>query len=133
VEIEPMSALSDAQNNRDLAARARALGIQEWELQIIEGSPSRAVCADLLADAFPSLRDPPLTEAQRREKFKAIAHQDAVNAARREREEKGLPPEPKSTGWGGLPDREPGARVIDQLMDAEDAQWRAARAKERGQ
>jgi hypothetical protein len=106
----------------DLARRAKALGLQEWQQRIMEGSPSRQTVAGILSDNFPSLREPPLTEAQWKAKMKAVAHMDAVNAARREREEKGLPPEPMPTGWhdfGPLPAREPGARVIDAMMDQE--------------
>ena len=126
----------------DLARRAKALGVQEWELRVMEGSPDRKLCADLLADAFPRLR---MTKEQ-------LAKEDAGNiaaekkwqerkaaqeAAEAERIAMGLGPTPPTmpsgyVDFGSLPTREPGHRMIDQLLDQEDAQWRRDRAKGQG-
>ena len=118
MEIVVMSEFGEA---ADLARRAKALGVQEWELRVMEGSPDRKLCADLLADAFPRLR---MTKEQ-------LAKEDAGNiaaekkwqerkaaqeAAEAERIAMGLGPTPPTmpSGWvdyGPLPDS--GARPSD--------------------
>jgi hypothetical protein len=127
----------------DLARRAAANGVQEWQQRVIEGSPGRKVSADLLADAFPRLRmskdQLAKEDARNVAAAKARAERQAAEEAREaERIAAGLgptPPAPQPTGWhdfGPLPNREPGSRIIDQLMDQENAQWRAERARQLG-
>jgi hypothetical protein len=114
----------------DLARRAKALGVEEWELRMIEGSPDRKVSADIVADNIPSLRRPKLTDAQWAAKKKEVAAMDARAAEQREREARGQVP-PVPSGWldyGPLPAREAGHRQIDQLLDQQDFEWRKERA-----